>query len=420
MIRFPPKPLCRRKPRVRPLFLALILTLVASGLYPDPFGDPKGDPSGGFLLDLPPGYRSRSAGGTSRSFQNPQGAVFELSWAIRAGEPEAYLRQVLSRLGIESEDAAEAFEYHGRPAALARLEFSLDRSGRPLTGNPRTGNLRTAPQDARRGWALCLDRGEDLLLALAYGAAEDQEILHLSCLDSIAPTRAEQYYWGPVTEYAWPRGELRETGLYNSGLTALIAQGDAEAAQGLVDREFLVLKRFERTPQWQEAWRRFYRMIRRDSWERLRDPLFRLERLWNTQALLNPDRDGERGAPAGLSDRELASRALAHVQSFRYERDLMGSDFVNLVSALTEGRGDCDSRALLWALFLAQANIPAGIMVSRDYGHAMGMAELPGPGARFPLGDKTYLVAETTAQVELGLIGQSVSETAKWLGVIFE
>jgi hypothetical protein len=59
-------------------------------------------------------------------------------------------------------------------------------------------------------------------------------------------------------------------------------------------------------------------------------------------------------------------------------------------------------------------------MVSRDYGHAMGIADIEGPGARFPFENKQYLVAETTAQVELGLIGRQVSEIAKWLGVGFE
>jgi hypothetical protein len=98
----------------------------------------------------------------------------------------------------------------------------------------------------------------------------------------------------------------------------------------------------------------------------------------------------------------------------------MGSDFVNLVSAATEGRGDCDSRALLWAVILEQANIPAAIMVSRDYGHAMGLAGLDGAGARFDLEGKSWLVAETTAIVPLGLIGAGVSETSKWLGVSFE
>jgi hypothetical protein len=263
-----------------------------------------------------------------------------------------------------------------------------------------------------------VDPGDEGLLALAYGIAgkADLELLALSCLDSVAPAGAPQYYFGPVTEFTWPRGEPRETPLYNTGIRAPIAAGDAEAAQGLVDREFQVLRQYERSPQWQEAWRRFYRMIWRDSWERLAGALFQLERAWNAETLSTD----QALSGAGLSDQALAAKALAYVQGFHYERDLMGSDFVNLVSAITEGRGDCDSRALLWALFLAQANIPAGIMVSRDYSHAMGIADIQGAGARFPLADKQYLVAETTAKVELGLIGKNVSETAKWLGVVFE
>jgi hypothetical protein len=372
-------------------FLALFLAgffLAGPGLYPEPYS------RDGFSLDLPAAYRPAAGQGGRLSFNGPGGAVFEIT-TEPGREPGALLEQILRRLGNRGD--LENFNYHGRGAALARLEFS--RGGR-----------------AYRGWGLCLDRGEDLLLALAYGQGEGQELLHLSALDSIAPGPAEELYWGPVTEYTWPRGEAEERALYNSGVSALIAPGDAEAAQGLVDREFQVLRQYKDSPRWQEAWRRFYRMIRRDSWERLRDALFQLERSWSAEALLG--RGGGSNSP-GLPDRDLAARALSYIQGFRYQRDLMGSDFVNLVSAVTEGRGDCDSRALLWALFLAQAGIEAGIMVSRDYGHAMGIADIEGPGARFPFNGKEYLVAETTARVELGLIGKNVSETGKWLGVSF-
>jgi hypothetical protein len=344
--------------------------------------------------------------------------VFEITLIPGPGEPGEMLEQTILRLKGGGE--FDNFDYRGRKAVLARLEFMREENPRsPGGGRPYTG------------WGLCVDRGGDLLLALAYGPEDiPLEVLHLSCLDSIAPTGAEQYYWGPITEYTWPRGEERETPLYNSGITAMIGVRDAEAAQGLVDREFQVLRGFEKSPHWQEAWRRFYRMIRRDSWERLRDALFHLERSWSAEALLDRSSIANRSSaadsgdsaglgPGGLSDRELASRALAYVQSFRYERDLMGSDFVNLVSAVTEGRGDCDSRALLWALFLAQAGIDAGIMVSQEYGHAMGIADIEGPGARFPFENKRYLTAETTAPVELGLIAQNTSEIAKWLGVNF-
>jgi hypothetical protein len=384
-----------RGPSKTPFFCAVLLApaffLSVPGLYPEPYYSARG----GFSFDLPAGYQPAAVREGRLSFSGPGNAAFEIGTAPGREEPGALLGRMLRRLGDGGEP--EDFDYHGRRAALARLEFS--RGGRPY-----------------RGWGLCLDRGEDLLLALAYGpGGDDQELLHLSSLDSIAPGPGERLYWGAVTAYAWPRGEERETALYHSEVTALIASGDAEAAQGLVDREFRILRQYGNSPRWQEAWRRFYRMIWRDSWERLRDAFFQMERSWSAGALLGRDRTGD----TGLSDRDLASRILSYVQDFRYERDLMGSDFVNLVSALTEGRGDCDSRALLWALFLAQANVGAGIMVSRDYRHAMGIADIEGPGARFPFEDREYLVAETTAKVELGLIGRNMSETGKWLGIRF-
>ena len=107
------------------------------------------------------------------------------------------------------------------------------------------------------------------------------------------------------------------------------------------------------------------------------------------------------------------------MQGFKYERNLAGSDFVNLVSAVTEGRGDCDSRAMLWAMVLIQARIPAAIMVSRDYSHAMGLADISGSGARFKAGGINWLVAETTAKVGIGSINKDMSNTEKWLGVLF-
>jgi len=110
---------------------------------------------------------------------------------------------------------------------------------------------------------------------------------------------------------------------------------------------------------------------------------------------------------------------LMWVQSFSYERDFMGSDFVNPVSAATEGRGDCDSRAMLWAIVLNHANIPSGLMVSRHYSHAMGLADLPGTGARLEKDGKRFLVAETTAKVSIGMIGETVSDPVHWLGILF-
>jgi hypothetical protein len=46
--------------------------------------------------------------------------------------------------------------------------------------------------------------------------------------------------------------------------------------------------------------------------------------------------------------------------------------------------------------------------------------DLQGAGARFDWAGKQWLVAETTAQVALGRIGQKVSDPTHWLGIIFQ
>jgi hypothetical protein len=297
------------------------------------------------------------------------------------------------------------FKYRDREAALMELLFVM--SGASYSG-----------------WALCveLDRPEGaasgskppLLIALAYGPAQGGfDDLHLSALNSLAPSDADLYAPGPVMEFGWPRGERIPVILAGNGVGTWVREYDAEASQALVEREYLVLERYAASSLWQEAWTRFYRIIYRDAFDRLAEAAFDLERFWTRSSFPSAEED------RGKLNRDLASSALAWVQSFSYERNSTGSDFVNPVSAALEGRGDCDSRALLWALILQQADIPAAMMVSREYSHAMGLAELPGEGARFPDGDLEWLVAETTEKVALGLIGASVSDPAKWFAIRF-
>jgi hypothetical protein len=292
------------------------------------------------------------------------------------------------------------FDYHGKKAAL--MEMMMDDPEQPLVG-----------------WAFFVELPDHkaYMTALAYGASdiENLQSFHFSVIDSIIPANSDRLSPGPITEFTYPRGAPQETFLAGGKYQAVIHEGDAEAAQALVDREFTVLTAYIDSPLWQEAWIRFYRAIYRDSYERLADAAFVVERSLFLESQNQSNTEDDKG-----ESRIFAEKALEWVQSFTYERDLMGSDFVNLVSAAVEGRGDCDSRALLWALFLQRNNIPAAIMVSKDYSHAMGLADLSGTGARFNFQDKKWLVAETTAMVPLGLIGEGVSDPQYWLGMSFE
>ncbi|MDR2257571.1 MAG: hypothetical protein LBE14_00325 [Treponema sp.] len=417
--------------------LSLIFLLLFSAGFA--FSTPLYSPTWGFRLDLPEGYEYTGGDGKNRfSFQNDGGAIFDA--AVYQGTyatMKALVDDVNKRLRNQGD--VSFFEYRNKLAALIELRFTGPGNGTAESGNSGPGS------GPYTGWALCVElespgkgntgaenaggtgsNSPPLFLALAYGPAGKNDLasLHLSALDSIAPSEAERRFPGPVMEFGYPRGEPRNMSLAGLNIKAQIRENDAEAAQALVDREFGILQRYLFSPRWQEAWIRFYRAIYRDSWERLADAAFQLERNWNVPpAGVKTRAETEKTtppAPVEDENRVFAGKALAWVQSFTYERDLMGSDFVNLVSAAVEGRGDCDSRALLWALILAQADIPAAMMVSGNYSHAMGLADVNGAGARFDLEGKKWLVAETTAPVAIGLIGKDVSDTESWLGINFE
>ncbi|MDR1862809.1 MAG: hypothetical protein LBQ67_02695 [Treponema sp.] len=379
------------------IFLVIPVIAAASPLF---------SPAWGFRLDPPENYRYAGGDGKDRfSFNSAEGASLDVAvypapgGNAPYGSVEALARDVRRRLG--GKGAISFFEYRRKKAAVLELVFS--KSGGPTSGFS--------------GWGLCVelgrpsetgrDAGRPLLLALAYGPEGKEELagLYLSALDSIVPEEGDRRYPGPITEFGYPRQNRRLMPLASLDAEAWFYEEDAEASQALVDREFGVLKLSPPGPSLEEARKRFYRAIYRDAFDRLADAAFVVERKLNVPPLEN---------------RDLAEQALRWVQGFEYQRDLMGSDFVNLVSAVREGRGDCDSRAMLWTLILNQANIPAAIMISAELGHAMALAELPGTGARFETSGKKWLVAETTAKVALGLIAQDYSEISKWTGILFE
>jgi hypothetical protein len=193
------------------------------------------------------------------------------------------------------------------------------------------------------------------------------------------------------------------------GINAVIRENDAEAAQVLIEREFIILQYYAETSYWMEAWARYYRLIYRDSYDRIINPVFALVRSWGGYNIIGDE-----------EKREFAKTALTYVQGFQYERNFDGSDFLNLVSSVTENRGDCDSRAMLWAIILSHAEIRSAMMVSPQHSHAMGLADIAGAGARFEYLDTRWLVAETTANIDIGLIAREQSDPQHWFGIIFD
>jgi hypothetical protein len=349
-------------------------------------------PTWGFFLDLPEGYDFLDGDGRDRfSFGGPGDINFDIIvYNGTFGTMEELTNDINRRLSNRGD--VDFFDYHGKQAAIIELNFG-DSSG----------------------WALCVELAAagtsmpPMLLALGYGPEDSGlDLLHISALDSISPSAAERYYPGPIIEYSYPRGEMKPVTLAG-GINAVIRENDAEAAQVLIEREFIILQYYAETSYWMEAWARYYRLIYRDSYDRVINPVFALVRSWGGYNIIGDE-----------EKREFAKTALTYLQSFQYERNFDGSDFLNLVSSVTENRGDCDSRAMLWAIILSHAEIRSAMMVSPQHSHAMGLADIAGAGARFEYLDIRWLVAETTANIDIGLIAQEQSDPQHWFGIIFD
>ena len=357
------------------------------------FAESLYSPTWGFRLDLPEGYEYIDGDGKDKfSFSGPGEAMFDI---VVYNSIYRSMRELVNDINnrLANSGGVDFFTYKNKQAAVIELDFG--------------GN---------NGWGLCVELKKNandttpMLLALAYSPANvDLNLFHLSALDSIIPSDEEKHYPGPIMEYSYPRGEGKRAYLPASGVNAIIYENDAQAAQILIEREFNLLNYYVSSPNWQEAWIRYYRIIYRDSFDRITNAASVIVRSWG-------------GPPSSGNDERMAfaQRALTFVQNFNYERDLSGSDFMNLVTAVTEGRGDCDSRVMLLAIILAHADIRCAMMVSQQHSHAMGLVDLPGSGARFEALGTNWLVAETTAKINIGLIAQDMNNPAVWLGIIFE
>jgi hypothetical protein len=381
----------------------------------------------GFYVDPPAGY-NYDAGDKADSYHFSSSFGGQLAFQVYPAGRYAKLQDAAAMVNsrFKNSGESESFQSGGKEAVIIELAFKL-------------GNI------SYNGWALVLPLGRQpgngaadnandngvnndqfpTLVAMAYSPAYAQaEDLNLSALDSLAPTMSDLLIPGPVVSYANPRGARKEVSLTvpaldSTKVRSYVHEGDEVAAKSVVERENMVLQRYKNRPDWQDAWLRFYRMIYRDSYSRLEEVSFDLERAWDDNAAFPKDTDADRAS----ANAALAAKALSWVQNFTYDRGSDGSDFINPVTAAIKGHADCDSRAMLMAIILSHAGVHAAMMVSEVYSHAMALVDVPGSGARFTtttkLGTTQWLVGETTSHVTLGQIAQKMSDKTKWIGIVF-
>ena len=297
---------------------------------------------------------------------------------------------------LQAQGDEQAFTWNDRPAWLANLTF-------------------TAGPVQAKGWALVADDGDGWVSALAYTPVTDydkaSDIL-ISTLNSLALGLDGRRQPGPLSTFfektaAKPRTETKSfTGL-PAPLSVTYNLDRDESIQATIERETrLLIAQVGTQVQDQKAiapgWSRFYRQIYRDLYASLTP----VADYWKAQV------DQKKVAPEAL-----AQTVLTWLQKFEYFQKTGLVSVATPWQTLRDEKGNCDSRTLLYLALMDQLGVPGILMVSAPYSHAMAALDLPGPGARFPFGDKKWLVAELTTTVALGQIAQDKADPNQWIGV---
>jgi hypothetical protein len=358
----------------------------------------------GYYVDIPEGWQMMDVSDMSHiAFSAPGGQAvlqiiaFPAERFEAAGDIANYVEEQFQTRG-----EGTAFRFSGRESVFAELSFDTEN----FTVN---------------GYHVMVN-GENADYVMQSFAVEDvfaqyQDML-LSALDSISLDDAGYLHPGPVSQYQYPfpaptpQPERAEIG--GEVITYTSDPNEREATQNLIEREARILTAY--APQaaaaggrwsggseaWVEAWRRFYRMIYRDNFFRLSSIARSVKQHFDEQGV------GEDDVPAAL---------LSWLQGFEYTRTGSLSDLLSPVTCFLERAGDCDSLGLAWVILLQHMGYDAILMISSEYGHALGGVDVAGEGARFEFEGTRYLLAEFTEEVDLGMIPRNMADPSKWIPV---
>lgn len=276
------------------------------------------------------------------------------------------------------------------------------------------------------GWGACipLPRRKGYLTVLSYSskkASEDLAQVLVSPLDSVLIDEGSLREPGLITTAFYPRVSARPLSLTIGGhkIDTQIDSVDAEASQFVIDREFAVFSFYaaNNLPEMYDAWVRFYRLLARDSMERVRKASLDIS--------MELREDCEK-KDAANPDAALAQTLLNWAQELSYGRKSSTydkADIESIPAILEGGPSDCDGRSLLLMCILRNCSLDSCMFVSAKYSHALLGVFLPGKQGQTisvddGAGGKEYLVGETTARnLTLGMMPADMTDRKSWLAV---
>ena len=277
-----------------------------------------------------------------------------------------------------------------------------------------------------QGWGACipLPQKKGYLSILSYSPKnvfEDLGQVLISVLDSVLIDAGSFREPGLITSAFYPRKEPKSIKLTISGksIPTQIDSIDSEASQFVIDREFAVFSFYaaNNLPEMYDAWVRFYRLLARDSMERVKKVSF------DIYSALHEDCEKK---DAASPEAALAQTLLYWAQDFHYERKSSTydkADIESIPAILEGGSSDCDGRSLLLMCILKNCSLESCMFISAQYSHALLGVYLPSKqGQTIKVDDneggKDYLVGETTAKnLTLGMMPASMTDRKNWMSV---
>ncbi len=372
--------------------LAMPVLLACAGIrlaaYPVSFG--------GMAADLPEGWKALSSedGGFAATSDGllPGVGVFQVTWFDPRTFEGATETLEAVRAGLDAQGEAVEFALDGESAALAEIQFRAGRAG-------------------FHGYLLSIDSAERDVALLAYAdeaGFERQRDFLLSTLDSFHVPGDGRARPGPISQFLSPfpasAAVVRTIPFGGTAVPVRYDPQELDAMQALIEREARMLVLYTDHPARDEAWRRYYRMIYRDSRPRLEPVAAAMDGI-----------DGD-----GATDAQVAQGILGWLQGFAYERTGSLSDLLSPLSSVIRRAGDCDARALSLVILLSHLGTDGVILVSSVYSHAVAAVAVDAPGLGLMLDGRKYVLAETTKSVPLGWLAEDQRDLANWVVVRFD
>ena len=375
--------------------IVLALLFIATPLAAEELASP----TYGYAIDLPEGCQlsDRDADSTSYIFAS---TVLPVNTAIKVYRNKQYktaldaLNTTLNKLGADGD--SEAVEWRNQTGAVA--SFTMTISSVKQTG---------------WGAAAILPDNKGMIVMFTWCPTENADACNpymISILDSLCIDRGSYYESGIMTTYAYPKtSKATKVTLTIDGkkIETQLDSTDSEAAKFVIDREYSILLLYTKSTLWKEAWLRYYRMIFRANFNRMQRPAFDI---YNALA------------PECSDETDLAQKLLTWTQGFEFERAAKetDSDFTSLPDVLLGKGNDCDSRSMLITVLLQNMNIDSIFFISAEYSHAVAGLISAHPGQSFAVGDKNYLIGETTAKgLTWGKVAQDMADRTKWFEVTY-